>query len=202
MNGSTDPNRPITFKFPNSFSLTANATYNCSYLNFPVTYQWSVYKIDPSTKNFLQNVSFNSTIQMNLTNLFIPNATLSYGYYQVIFQAKVSLSSIQTISKATSFIQVLSADFLISAFNYAVNLSVDPLEAISFVPAFYSADPNGLVDPSNLNYNYYCILADIKTVQESNFNQPIYSIQPNVGLTQDQINAVDTCFKSPSKFLK
>ncbi len=204
MNGSNDTNRPITFKFPNSFNLIANATYDCSFLNFSVTYEWTVNKIDPSTKNLLQNVNFNSTIPINLTTLIIPNATLSYGYYQVIFQAIVSLSFIQTISNATSYIKVLPADYLITAFSQAaVNLLVDPLESISFVPAFYSTDPNGIVDPSTLNFNYYCILTDKNTVQESNFNQPIYSIQPNVvDLTGDQINAINTCFKSPSKSLK
>ena len=166
----------------------------------PITYQWKVNKIDPSTKNILQNVNFNSTISINFTNLIIPNATLSYGYYQVIFEAIVSLSFIQTISNTTSYIQILPASFVITAFNQAVILLVDPLESISFVPAFYSIDPNGIIDPSTLNYNYYCILTDANTVQASNFNQPIYSILPNVDLTQDQTNNDNTCFKSSSKY--
>jgi hypothetical protein len=182
--------------------LIANVTFNCSNIIFPVSYQWIVKKIDPTTKQFLQNVVFNSTIPINSTNLFIPDATLSYGYYQVIFQAIVSLSYIQTVSNSTSYIQVEPASYVITAFNQEINLSVDPLQSISFVPAFYSIDPNGIVDPKSLNYNYYCILINVNTVQASNFNQAIYAIQQNVDLTQDQINSESTCFKSTSKCYK
>ena len=198
MDGSNDPIHPIIFEFLNSISLTGNATSNCSYLNLPITYQWIVNKIDPLTKNILQKVNFNTTIPINLTNLIIPNATLSYGFYQVIFQAIASFSFIQTISNTTSYIQILPASYVIAAFNQKVNLLVDPLKSISFVPAFYSIDPNGIIDPSSLNYNYYCILTDANTAQASNFNQPIYSILPNVDLTQDQTNNENTCFKSSS----
>lgn len=74
-----------------------------------------------------------------------------------------------------------------------------PLDAIPFLPALYSIDANGVVSPSTLQYSYYCILADVDTVQPNNFNQPLYLIQPNIPLTQEQIHAPDTCFKSSSK---
>ena len=198
MDGSNDSLAPVVFTFTNPINLAAEVSFKCTCLNFSVVYEWIANEIDPLTRNFLQKIQINSTNSVNQISLNIPNASLPFGLYQIVFQAIVISPPDQFISNTSSYIQVVPATYMIEAISQATSLSVGPLDSISFVPAAFSIDPNSLVDPSSLNYSYYCILTDSNTNLTSSFDQSLYSIQPNAVLSQDQMNAANTCFKSSS----
>lgn len=49
-----------------------------------------------------------------------------------------------------------------------------------------------------LDYNFYCILTKKGWSTPNDFNQSLYSILPNVDLTEEQKKSTETCFKSTS----
>jgi hypothetical protein len=111
-----------------------------------------------------------------------------------------SSSTSSTTTKPTTTTKYLYPNsFFLNAFpiNTTIEnqtiIKVGLTDLIAFLPSIYSYDLNDLLDPFKLSYNYYCILAD---KYPGDFSLDLYSIKPNKVLTQVQINAANTCFKT------
>lgn len=66
---------------------------------------------------------------------------------------------------------------------------------------------DGLTDSKTIDYQFYCKLADVNedlivTNTTSNFTTDLYRIFPGeTKLTQEQLDASDTCFKQEGKHI-
>ena len=192
LSGLSSLSNPLTFQYTDTVKLIVESSFTKCwpiYLS-----QWSINKINSSTGQTIQSMILPATVILNNLNLTLPlNGALANGVYQVFYQ--LMLPSISQLNTST-FIKVLPAYFDVLGFYGERKQSVGPFDSISFEPSFFSFDPNGIVQPTTLSYQFYCILIDSNTNQPSNFNQTLYSIKPNVLLSSSQISSSATCFKS------
>ena len=200
LNGPTNYLNPLIYQYLDTVNINIETIFKCWCL-YSNSSQWTINKVDSLTGHVIQPITFPATVNAtNTSNLILPlNGTLAYGVYQLVYQL-ITISPVnQFFSNATVFICVFPGYFNVLGFPSLANLTVDPMSAISFAPSLYSTDPNSIINPVSLNYKFYCILTDAtNAVQPNNFNQMLYSVQPNVQLTSDQIKAPDACFKSSS----
>lgn len=200
LNELTSFSNPLIFQFTDTVNLNVVTSFKCWCL-YSNSSQWTINKINPVTGKIIKATAFPASVNStNTSNLILPlNGTLAYGVYQLVYQSIMTSPVNQYLSNASAFIKVLPEYFNVLGFDSGANLTVGPFDSILFTPPFYSFDPNNVISPLTLNYQYYCILMNATSkVQPNNFNQSVYSIQPNVELTSEQINTPDTCFKSSS----
>jgi hypothetical protein len=101
----------------------------------------------------------------------------------------------EMLSYNYTYFKIVPTGFFLAALNSSNSLTIGLSDSLLFMPVYYSYDLDKLTDPSLLDYNFYCILIN-KNQSMNNFNQNLYSIKPNVDLTNDQIQSYETCFKS------
>lgn len=206
LDSSSNYLNPIQIKYSLNFCLFTQIHHNCS-CQFKINYQWEINEINTFNGSLISNLSVLSYPSSNLDYLNITNGTLKYGLYKFIFKLNLIPTNNPTLiiqSTAFCYIKIISSGYILSAFDSDVTsdykLSVGLLDTIAFVPAFYSKDLDNLVMFNKLSYNYYCILEDLNTnlQVEKSFDDDLHSIKPDDALTNEQINWVDTCFKTKS----
>ncbi len=211
------PNRADNFSYPNKLNYIKNITiattviYNCSVLHTNIS-TWTLERIDPLTDETLAYINISRFRGSNTSRLFMPNGTLSYGLYKFTFNFTI-ITNDETvgpyISTIFDYIRIMPTGFVVSGFNInygelpQTELVVGPTDTLAFIPAFYSYDSDSLTNPKVLNYEFYCILADLNPAPSAsnvslNFTNDIYWINPNAPLTKEQLDAEDTCFKDES----
>ncbi len=180
--------------------------HNCSF-QYTTYYQWEINEINKLNGSFISNLSLSSNPTFNLDYLNITNGSLKYGLYKFIFNFYlISIDNPTLIlqSNAFCYIKIISSGYKLSAFNSDIasdfKLTVGLLDTIAFFPVFYSQDFDNLIMFNQLSFNYYCILEDLNTdlLQIKSFDDNLHLIKPNEAMTNEQINSLDTCFKTKS----
>lgn len=114
------------------------------------------------------------------------------------------------IATISTYVKLRPTGFIVSGFdiNYGdlpqTVSTVFPTDTVAYVPAYFSYDMDALTDQKTLEYQFFCILADIEAPTQSsnvslNFATELYSIKNGKPITLDQFESPDTCFKDDSK---
>ncbi len=149
--------------------------------------KWTINKINYTTGQTIESIILPANVNLNTSNLNLPlNGSLAYGVYQVFYQLTL-LSSNSQLNTST-FIKVLPANFNVLGFIGEKKQIIGPFDSIVFSPSFFSFDPNGMISPLTLNYQFYCISTHLNSNQSSNWNQMFNSIQKS---------SLNSCFESP-----
>ena len=188
-------------------NITAQTTviYNCSVVHTNLT-QWTVSRIDPLTEEILTIYNLTNNPTQNQTSIFFANGTFKYGLYKFFFNFTL-ITTDETVSPfvatVTHYIKVVPTGFIVSGFPVGffempqTSYTIGPFDSISLVPAFYSYDADALVNQKTLFFKFYCMIADFSGITNTtNTTSDLYLMNPNGQLTDEQLAAEDTCFKS------
>lgn len=208
---------PFLSNYSDDLTIRVNYLLNCSCkcLGFcNSSLNGILTEIDPYTGVTLRNIALSGISSVSLSSLTIFKTNLKYGVYYLnisftmnLFQKDsyglFLLPATATIVKYTqTYFKIVPTGFLLAALNSDLfqngvfnQIDVGILDSISFVPVFFSRDLDSFVDPNSLEFNFYCQLVPKNQVL-NNFNQDLYSIKQETGLTSEQIKSENTCFKS------
>lgn len=205
------PNFSVPFQIPYILNVSAHTTviYNCSLPNLTNISAWTVSRADPLTGEVLQtyNLSSSPFAISNKTSIFFSNGTFKYGLYKFFYNFTL-ITTDETvspfISTVTHYIKVVPTGFIVSGFPVGfwdmpeTSFTFGPFDSLSFVPAFYSYDADFLVNQKTLFFSFYCTIADLNgaSANTTNYTSDLYYMNPNGELTDEQLAADDTCFKS------
>lgn len=163
----------------------------------------------------IRNINITSNPTSSLPRILIRNGSLRYGLYKFAFNFTI-ITNDETAPPYTSviidYIRIIPTGFIISGFEIGFaelpqsTLTVNPIDTVALIPAFFSYDVDFLTDSKTLDYLFFCKLVDVdqqidlNTNHSNNFTNDIYRIFPNVPLTKEQLEAEDTCFKQEGKY--
>ena len=184
------------------FSLNTATYFSCN-SSYTIAYKWSLKLIQNSSSRISIDLSSNPTWQS--TSLVIQAYTLSYGLYEFNFQTNATITKANNVVVAltnnlTTYVQIIPTGFAVFGLQNGVSgLLVGTQQSFILKPALYSLDLDSLVQPSSLQYKFYCFTINKNSITSVNTSQSIdLFTYKNNSLLQVKSNA--TCFQSNSKF--
>lgn len=196
---------PTIIEYSSDYVINIQTALNCTCSIF-WTKKWIINSIDS-----VGNVPNQTMQSINSTDSFlsvtINNETLNYGLYRFVYEFQIITDNRYSfLTVNTTFFRIIPNRFKVLAFdNRTIQLSnrlvIGQNEHLSFLPAYYSYNPDYYIDPNSLSYDFYCILTDFNAVinKSALINNTLYLIRPNATLSQEELNSPDTCFKSTGK---
>jgi len=184
------------------FSLNTATYFSCN-SSYTIAYKWSLKLIQNSSSHISIDLSSNPTWQS--TSLVIQAYTLSYGLYEFNFQTNATITKANNVVVAltnnlATYVQIVPTGFAVFGLQNGVSgLLVGTQQSFSLKPALYSLDLDSLVQPSSLQYKFYCFTINqnsITTVNTS-LSVDLFTYKNNSLL---QMNSNATCFQTNSKF--
>jgi hypothetical protein len=183
------------------FSLNTATYFSCN-SSYTIAYKWSLKLIQNLSSQISIDLSSNPSWQS--TSLVIQAYTLSYGLYAFNFQTNVTITKANNVVVAltnnlTTYVQIIPTGFAVYGLQNGVSgLLIGTQQSFSLNPALYSLDLDSLVQPSSLQYKFYCFTINKNSITSVNTSQSIdlFTYKNNSLL---QMNSNSTCFQSNSK---
>jgi len=175
-------------------SLNTACYFMCN-LSYTITYRWKLTYIN-STSNKDIDLSSNPTWQSTI--LVIQANTLVYGLYSFNFQTNVSISSNNVLltNNITTYVQIVSTGLAVYGLQNGINgLSIGTQQTLNLNPALYSFDMDNLIQPSSLQFKFFCYTITAGSNIAVNTSQSI-DLLTYKNNSQLQINRNTTCFSS------
>jgi hypothetical protein len=134
--------------------------FECS-LDFTNDKLWSVSKVDQLTGNLIKNIDVTSNPTKLNSELVINSNTLDYGVYRFYFKNGIYFyesAQYKTVSsEIETFIEIIPTGLLVFGFTNGVSYMSFGLEQeIEINPGLNSIDLDSIIQPSGLNYTFYC----------------------------------------------
>jgi hypothetical protein len=175
---------------------------------------WTLQQVDRLTSEILAYINITKYPTSNTSSLWMPNGTLSYGFYKFTFNYTI-ITNDETakpfIATTFTYVRIRPTGLFVSGFGVdwgelpITSFTYSFSDTIALIPAYFSYDMDGLTDQKMLTYNFYCMLDDINhlsTNVSKTFNTNLYAVKQGEPITPEQMEATDTCFKDESKLLK
>ena len=197
---SADILNATTYKSIETIKINTSYLIDCICSNLTLKSLWRIYSINETISSFTEITIANNS-SLTQPTLQILNKTLKYGLYKIVYNLTViATNRIAIVSIKTGYIRIIPSGFVLLGFESSATntLQIGFLDTIVFIPVFYSFDRDGFINSNSLDYNFYCILTNKGWSTPNDFNQSLYSILPNVDLTEEQKKSTETCFKSTS----
>jgi hypothetical protein len=170
---------------------------NC-YDSYKYTQEWTLFQLDPSSKQIIKQINISSNPTAKLYELVLPDNTLDYGLYKAIFT--VNTTSIEIFkfssSNSTYFFIRPSGFYVFGIENGITSVLIGSDQRFYLNASNYSMDFDDVIDPSILNYKYYC-----QTIDSTNQSFGMQMIDLNTYKTNPSLlmNRNFTCFSSIGK---
>ena len=172
--------------------------------SYTLTKQWALKAIDLATYQVLKVVDLSNNPSIVSSGLYIPENTLYYGLYEVIYQINVIMTAypyLNTTISGYSYFKIVPTGLTINGIeNGVTSLFIGSNQEFYLTPANYSYDLDELADLSSLNYKYYCRTIDLTSnLIDNSTMTDLSTYKSNTGLA---MNANKNCFASSaaSKF--
>lgn len=184
------------------FSLNTATYFSCN-SSYTMPYEWSLKLIQNSSSHISIDLSSNPTWQS--TSLVIQAYTLSYGLYEFNFQTNATISKANNVvvsltNNLTTYLEIIPTCFAVFGLQNGVSgLLVGTQQSFSLKPALYSLDLDSLVQPSSLQYKFYCFTINQSSITSVNtsLSVDLFTYKNN---SLFQMNSNATCFQTKSKF--
>ena len=167
--------------------------------SFTFTKRWYLYQLDETTKQIKQEVDLTNNPTYKLSELVIPANTLNYGIFQAVYE--INTTAVQLFkfssSNSTYFFVRPSGFFVFGIENGITNVLIGSDQRFYLNASNYSMDFDGVIDPSTLNYRYYCQTIDSTNQSFGMQMIDLYTYKTDSSLT---MNRNLTCFSSNGKF--
>ena len=139
------------------FMLSTTTYFSCNF-TYTINNKWSSSLIVNSTYLIKTDLTSNPTWQS--TSLVIQPNSLTYGLYAFNFQVNVTIVKATNIflsNNITTYAQINPTGLVVYGLQTGVSgLLVGTQQSFSLNPALYSLDLDSLVQPSSLQYKFYC----------------------------------------------
>ena len=196
-------NEPFELIRSKPVSFPVNLTLDC-FEPYTYTKKWTVNLIDSATHQVLKGVDLFNNISTVLSELYIPENTLTYGLYEVIYEVNVTMTVDPYINFTNfryNYFKIVPSGIAINGIeNGVTSLFIGSNQEFHLTPTNYSYDLDELADLSSLNYKYYCRTIDLTSILIDNSTMTdLGTYKTNAGLA---MNANKNCFSSSaaSKF--
>lgn len=132
------------------FSLSSTLQFHCL-KSLAVIQQWSIFKCLNSLCTLTEQ--FHSpTLQLSLSELFLPSNTFDYGIYQMKLTVQMYFSP-ELISTALTYIQILPSPIQVNLVQYGPSIIIRKQQQILILdPGRFSIDPDRIDFNSTVNY--------------------------------------------------
>lgn len=147
----------------NSFSVSSVISFYGS-SNFTLQNYWTLNEVDPKTLTNLNDVDLSKNPTSKSSELVIKENTLTYGLYKFQYQVIATFNKISEISSniPETFIKIIPTGLAVFAIQNGVsNILIGSLQSFNLQPSVYSIDFDNLIQPSELNFTYYCKTVDL-----------------------------------------
>ena len=187
----------------NLFTVSSAISFYCN-TNFTYQNIWTLTQLDPQTFVTLENIDLSIYQSHQSTELVIDENTLAYGLYKFKFQVIVTFNGNSQISSnmAETYIQIIPTGLAVFAIENGVSsVLLGTKQSFNLQPSVFSIDFDNIVQPSQLNFTYYCKMVNLSDA--NSLNTPASSIdllsyKNNQALTMDRnLN----CFANNGIFL-
>ena len=185
----------------NLFTISSVISFYCK-TNFTYENKWTLTKIDPNTFANLSAIDLSSNPSSQLSELVIKENTLAYGLYKFLFQVIVKFNGNSQISSnlAETYIQIIPTGLAVFAIENGVSsVLIGTKQSFDLQPSMFSIDFDNIIQPSELNFTYYCKtvnLSDPNSINNLTSKIDLLSYKNNQTLVMDRnVN----CFGNSSK---
>jgi len=181
------------------FSLNTATYFSCN-SSYTMTYRWSSSLIVNAT--FMTKIDLSSNPTWQSTILVTQANTLAYGLYAFNFQTNVTITKASNIfltNNVTTYVQINPSGLAVYGLENGVSgLLIGTQQSFSLKPALYSLDLDSLIQPSSLQYKFYCytLKNGLNTILNTTQGIDLFTYKNNSLL---QMNSNSTCFSSNSK---
>lgn len=200
MQQSFSSTNPSKIYRSNLFTVSSVISFYCN-TNFTYVNQWTLSQIGQQ----IIPVDLRGNPTAQLSELVINENTLTYGLYRFQFQVTVTFNGNSQISSnlAETFIEIIPTGLAVFAIaNGVSSVLIGTKQPFTLQPSVFSMDFDNIIQPSQLNFTYYC-----KTVNQSDPNSlnvpastiDLLSYKNNQALIMDK---TWTCFGNNSNNLK
>ena len=154
--------------------------------------------IDSVTHSISKVVDLSNNPSTSSSELYIPENTLFYGLYEVLYEVNVTMTAFPYINftnSAKSYFKIVPTGLAINGIeNGVTSLFIGSNQEFYLTPANYSYDLDELADLSSLNYKYYCRTIDLTSnLIDNSTMTDLSTYKSNTGLA---MNANKNCFFS------
>ena len=188
---------PLQVKRSKQISLSSRVNMNC-FDSYKFTQEWTVYQLDLSTQQIITQINILTNPTAKLYELAIPANTLDYGLYKAVFTVNTTAIDFFKFSSsnATYFYVRPSGFYVFGIENGITSVLIGSDQRFYLNASNYSMDFDDVIDPSTLNYRYYC-----KTIDASNQSYGMQMIDLNSYKINSSLvmNRNTTCFSSSGK---
>ena len=175
----------------NLFTVSSAISFYCN-TNFTYQNIWTLTQLDPQTFVTLENIDLSIYQSHQSTELVIDENTLAYGLYKFKFQVIVTFNGNSQISSnmAETYIQIIPTGLAVFAIENGVSsVLLGTKQSFNLQPSVFSIDFDNIVQPSQLNFTYYCKMVNLSDA--NSLNTPASSIdllsyKNNQALTMDR----------------
>ena len=164
----------------------------CNISSHTIKYNWFAHRIEFSQ---LIDLSLNPT--SSSSELVIHPNTLAYGVYNFVVQVDLSSELYGNLSTtADRQIEVIPTGVVVIAIANSVSSQlIGSNQSFTFNPAAYSYDPDEIVAPSSLTFDFYCTILNVNAASS-------YSVSSDQSLKS--YNSISTqwnqtCFRAICK---
>jgi hypothetical protein len=131
---------PLQIERSQDFSITSTLQFNCAQ-SFAVIQQWSIQMCLDSLCSLKQQF-ISSSLQMTLSELYIPSNTLQYGLYQLTLAVKMSVSS-QLISSVITYVKIIPSSIQVNLIQFGPSIITrGKQQTLVLDPGRFSIDPD------------------------------------------------------------
>jgi hypothetical protein len=159
--------------------------------------------VDPSTLATLAIKDLSANPTSLLSELVIKENTLAYGLYKFQFQVIATFNGNSQISSnlAETYFQIIPTGLVVIAISNGVSsVWIGTNQEFILQPSVFSIDFDNIVQPSQLNFTYYCKtvnLTDLNTINSQGNSIDLLTYTNNQTLVMDRnLN----CFGKNSNF--
>jgi hypothetical protein len=181
------------------FSLNTATYFSCT-SSYAMTFKWSSTLIVNST--FMTKIDLSSNPTWQSTILVTQANSLAFGLYAFNFQTNVTITKTSNIfqtNNLTTYVQIIPSGLAVYGLQNGVSgLLIGTQQSFSLKPALFSLDLDSLIQPSTLQYKFYCFTLKfgVNTIFKTTQSIDLSTYKNNSLL---QMNSNTTCFSSNSK---
>ena len=166
--------------------------------SYTFTKRWYLFQLDETTKEIKKEIDLTNNPTYKLSELVIPANTLDYGIFQAVYE--INTTAVQLFkfssSNSTYFYVRPSGFYVFGIENGITSVLIGSDQRFYLNASNYSMDFDDVIDPSILNYKYYC-----QTIDSTNQSFGMQMIDLNTYKTNPSLlmNRNFTCFSSIGK---
>jgi hypothetical protein len=141
---------PLEIERSEDFSISSTLQFHC-FKSLAVIEEWSIEKCLNLLCSINEQIELSSSIEITVSELFVPSRTLEYGIYQIKLTVKMLVSS-QLISSAVTYIKIISSPIQVNLNQYGSLMIIQGHEqTFQLDPGRFSIDPDEIYFNSSVN---------------------------------------------------